>query len=78
MPSHLFFCGGIHCSVMVERSNELCDFCKPKSKTEEVTELTNEIKSIKDKLYTNMTPAQKDDWRYLLHAREKKLAMIKN
>jgi len=63
---------------MVERSNELCDFCKLKSKTEEVTELTNEIKSIKDKLYTNMTPAQKDDWCYLLHAREKKLAMIKN
>jgi len=78
MPSHLFFCGGPYCSVMVERSEELCDLCKPKSKIDEVTELTNEIKSIKEKLATNMTPAQKDDWRYLLHAREKKLAIIKN
>ena len=63
---------------MVERSDELCEFCRPKSKIDEVTELTNEINSIKEKLATNMTPAQKDDWRYLLHAREKKLAIIKN
>jgi len=78
MPPHLFFCGGIHCSVMVERSDELCDLCRPNSKIDKVTELTNEINSIKEKLATNMTSAQKDDWRYLLHAREKKLAIIKN
>ena len=63
---------------MVERSDELCDLCKPKSKIDEVTELTNEINSIKEKLATNMTPGQKDDWRYLLHVREKKLADVKN
>ena len=78
MLSHLFFCGGIYCSVMVESSDKLCDLCKAKSKIDEVTELTNEINYIKNKLYTNMTSAQKDDWRYLLHAREKKLAIIKN
>jgi hypothetical protein len=63
---------------MVESSDKLCDLCKPKSKIDEVTELTNEINYIKDKLDSNMTSAQKDDWRYLLHAREKKLAMVKN
>lgn len=78
MPSHLFFCGGIHCSVMVERSGELCDLCKPKSNEDTITELTNEINSIKEKLATNMTPGQKDHWYYLLHAREKKLADVKN
>ena len=78
MSSHLFFCGGIHCSVMVQRSDELCELCKPKSKVDQITELTNEINSIKEKLATNMTPGQKDDWRYLLYARQKKLAVVKN
>lgn len=78
MSTHLFFCGGIHCSVMLERSNELCDLCKPKSKLDQMIELTKEINSIKEKLITKMTPGQKDDWRYLLEKKQDRLIQMQN
>lgn len=76
-PSHLFFCGGIHCSVMVSKSQELCELCRVQPIVDEITELTNEITYIKDKLDGNMTEGQKNDWYYLLHRRQKKLELEK-
>ena len=72
--SLLFFCTEANCSKTVDKTGEVCDLC---SKINSLTDLTNDIKYIQDKILYKMTYGQKCDWRYLLDRKQEKLIKLK-
>jgi hypothetical protein len=72
--SHLFFCQEPNCNKTVDKTGEVCTLC---NKMNSLTDLTNDIKYIQDKILYKMTYEQKCDWRYLLERKQDKLIKLK-